>query len=281
MTHVLLAKSKGHEGGQDAVSLLDHTKAVLAAAHAILDEVEPFLPEDLAKQEHDLRKLVLAGAVLHDLGKANSIFRGKLLPPDEQIPRIPRHQRQPLRHEGISALIVSGYVKAAEEFSDHLATDLLGEFENPGKARWMLAWLIGGHHLQMHHAEDDSAGIVRISGIGSDCIRFHGTLLEKEWLREFPEVLSMAPCIPDFIIPTDIGDGDDHHAALMDNFAWESEEQTESLSPKDLRLLAFAKALLIAADVAGSALWDGRGDEITRLTEGVRSHWGISMGKRT
>ena len=268
MTHVLLAKSKGHEDGQDAVSLLDHTKAVLAAARAILAEVEKFLPEELARR--DLRRLVLAGAVLHDLGKANSIFRGKLLPPNEQFPRIPRHQRQPLRHEGLSALIVSGYAKAAERFSDHLATELLGKCENPDKARWMLAWLVGGHHLQMHHAEDDSAGIVRISGIGSDCIRFRGDLLEREWQGEFLKVLRNPPCIPDFIISTDIGDGDDHHAALMDNFAWESEEQAESLSPEDLRLLAYAKALLIAADVAGSALWDGRGNEITRLTEGVR-----------
>ena len=268
MTDVLLAKSQREENGQQAVSLLDHTKAVLAAARAILDEVEEFLPEELAKS--DLRKLVLAGAVLHDLGKANSIFQGKLLPRREEFPKIPWNQRQPLRHEGLSALIVAGYVKPAEEFSDQLATELLGECENPERARWMLTWLVGGHHLQMHHAEDDSAGLVRISGIGSDCIRFHGDLLEKEWQRVFVDVLPKAASVPDFVIPTDIGDGDDHHVALVDNFAWESEEQAESLSPEDVRLLAFAKAILIAADVAGSALWDGRGHEITRLKEGVR-----------
>ena len=79
------------------------------------------------------------------------------------------------------------------------------------------------------------------------------------------------PAIPDFVISTDIGESDCHHAALMDNFAWESEAQSESLSFDDLRLLAFAKAILIAADVAGSALWDGRGDEITRLENGVHA----------
>ena len=268
MTHALLAKSQNKKNGQEEVSLLDHSKAVLAAARTILDEVEGFLPAELARP--DLRELVLAGAALHDLGKANSIFQGKLLPRREEFPKIPWNQRQPLRHEGLSALIIAGYVKAAEEFSDHLATELFSEWENPEKARWMLAWLVGGHHLQMHHAEDDSAGLVRISGIGSDCIRFHGDLLGKEWQRGFPDVLPDALYVPDFVVSTDIGDGDNHHAALMDNFAWESEERAELLPLDDLLLLAFAKAILIAADVAGSALWDGRGDEITRLENGVR-----------
>ena len=35
-------------------------------------------------------------------------------------------------------------------------------------------------------------------------------------------------------------------------------------------LLAFGKAILIAADVAGSALWDGLGDDIARLENGIR-----------
>ena len=266
MNHMLLAKSKSEWNGQDAVSLLDHSKAVLAAARAILDEVEEFLPVELAKS--DLRKLVLAGAVLHDIGKANGIFQGKLHPRREEFPPIPWYQRQPLRHEGLSALIIAGYV--AGEFSDQLATELFSECEDPEKFRWMLAWLVGGHHLQMHHAEDDSAGLVRISGIGSDCIRFHGGLLGEEWQQEFPDVLPDALYVPDFVISTDIGEDDNHHAALMDNFAWESEEEAESLAPDELLLLAFAKATLIAADVAGSALWDGRGDEITRLEKGVR-----------
>ena len=264
---MLLAKSQREENSQEAVSLLDHSKAVLAAAGVVFDEVEEFLPAELSRP--NLRKLVLAGAVLHDLGKANSIFQGKLLPRREEFPKIPWNRRQPLRHEGLSALIIAGY-KDAKEFSDHLSAQLFCEWENPERARWMLAWLVGGHHLQMHHSEDDSSEMVRISGIGSDPIHFHGDLLRKEWQREFSDVFPDALYVPDFVISTDIGDDDDHHAFLMNNFAWESEEQTESLSPDELLLLAFAKAILIAADVVGSALWDGRGDEITRLEKGVR-----------
>ena len=269
MTDILFGKSQREETDQEPVSLLNHTKAVVEAARVILDEVEEFLPSELVRL--DLRRLVHAGAVLHDIGKANSIFQGKLLPRREEFPKIPWNQRQPLRHEGLSALVIAGYDKAAEEFSDHLATELFFEWENPEKARWMLAWLVGGHHLQMHHAEDDSSEMVRISGIGSDPIHFHGDLLRKEWQGEFSDVFPTVPYVPDFVISTDIGDGDDHHAARMSNFAWESEEHAESLSPDELLLLSFAKAILIAADVAGSALWDGRGDEITRLEKGVRA----------
>ena len=271
MKDALLAKSQRRGNGQTTgpVSLLDHSRAVFAAASAILDEVEAFLPVEVDKS--NLRKLVLSGAVLHDFGKANNVFQGKLLPTREEFPRISWGKRQPLRHEGISALIVAGYVNSAEEFSDYLAKELFRGWEDPEKARWMLAWVVGGHHLQMHHAEDDSAGIVRISGIPSDCIRFHGNLLGTQWQQEFADVLCNVPSIPDFVISTDIGEDDNHHAALMDNFAWESEERAESLSSDDLRLLAFAKAILIAADVAGSALWDGGGDEIIRLENGVRA----------
>ena len=267
---MLLAKSQREENGEiiAPTTLLDHSKAVQAAARAILDEVEDFLPSELSRP--NLRKLVLAGAVLHDLGKANSIFQGKLLPRREEFPKIPWNQRQPLRHEGLSALIIAGYVKAAREFSDRLATEVFSEWENPETAQWMLAWLVGGHHLQMHHAEDDSSEMVRISGIGSDPIHFHGDLLKRGWQREFSDLFRDTLYVPDFVISTDIGDDDDHHAFLMDNFAWESEEQTESLSPDELLLLAFAKAILIAADIAGSALWDGGGDEISRLEIGVR-----------
>ena len=266
MTHALLAKSRRVDSGQMEVSLLDHSKAVFTAARAILEEVEGFLPADIRNSK--LRKLVLAGAVLHDLGKANSIFQGKLLPRREGFPKVPWHQRQPLRHEGLSALIVSGYINSAREFSDQLASSLFNEWEDPESGLWMLAWLVGGHHLKMHHTEDETAGLVRISGIGSDCIRFHGDLMCEDWCREFRDILCNAPHIPNFSISTDIGD-DCHHAALMDDFAWESEERAEELSSDDLRLLAFAKAILIAADVAGSALWDGRGDEISRLKNGV------------
>ena len=263
----LLAKSQREEG--QAVSLRDHTRAVVAAAQVILDQVCAFLPASVDPDK--LRQLSLAGAVLHDAGKANSVFQGKMEPLPHGFARVPWNLAQPLRHESISALVVAGYVPAAEEFAEHLRTRLFTEWDDPKQAGWMLAWMIGGHHLQMHHAGDDSAGMVRISGIPQQDIKFCGELLCRDLRDEFATILDDPPAVPDFRISTDIGASDDHHAALLENFAWESEERAESLAPDDVQLLAFAKAILIAADVAGAALWDGRGDEAARLEHGVRA----------
>ena len=270
MMDTLLAKSQRDEGHRSGavVSLRDHTRAVLAATQAILDEVNAYLPANLDKGK--LRELTLAGAVLHDIGKANSIFQGKMLPLPNGFAKIPWNLSQPLRHESISALVVAGYVRAAEGFSEYLREQALAAWDDPEHARWMLAWVIGGHHLQMHHAGDESAGMVRISGIPQQDIGFCGDLMRTELRKEFADILFDPPNLPDFQISTDIGASDDHHAALMENFAWESEERAESLTADDMQLLAFAKAILIAADVAGSALWDGRGNETTRLENGVR-----------
>ena len=270
MIDALLAKSQREEDGRvvEAVSLQEHSQAVLAAADVIFDEVKYFLPD--ATDRSRLQQLIRAGAVLHDLGKANNIFQGKVLPERPEFPKIKWTERQPLRHEGLSALIVAGYINEAREFSEHLEKNLFNDWEDTQKALWMLAWLVGGHHLQMHHAEDDSSGIVRISGIPPDNIRFHGELLGEKWQKTFSEILCEAPYVPDFTISTDITEGDKHHAALVENFSWESEHQAESLAPDDMRLLAFSKALLIAADIAGSALWDGKGDEENRMKNGIR-----------
>ena len=119
MTDTLLAKSRreaGVSGG--AVSLRDHTPAVVAAARVILDEVSGFLP--VSVDQGKLRQLVLAAAVLHDVGKANSIFQGKMEPLPEGFAGIPWSLSQPLRHESISALVVAGYVSAVDRFSEHL-----------------------------------------------------------------------------------------------------------------------------------------------------------------
>lgn len=270
MTHTLLAKSQSTVGDQQvpAVSLRDHTKSVVAATRAILDEVDSFLPAEIDKGK--LRRITLCGAVLHDIGKANSIFLGKMAPLPTGISKVRWDLSQPLRHESISALIAAGYLSGVDGFSQHLRRRVLADWSDPEHANWMLSWVVGGHHLEMHHASDESAGMARIAGIPQQNIEFLGDLLSQELRQEFADVLFDPPALPDFTIVTEIGETDEHHAALMENFAWESEDRAESLTAEDMQLLAFAKAILIAADVAGSALWDGLGDEVTRLESGVR-----------
>ena len=260
MNHILLAKSQREENGHIvdlAVSLLDHSKAVLAAARAILDEVEDFLPAEVDKPE--LRKLVLAGAVLHDLGKANSIFQQK-------IRRELREFNQPLRHEILSALIVAGVAPNCARFSKWLESAFQHQ-ENPARWAWMLSWVVGGHHLKMHHVPDYESGqMAKIIGIPPDNIVFPDNQAQPvidllvSVLREMGASVS-TPHIPSFEISTDL-DGDNCHAMILDNYVYESEDVAEELSPDERLLTAVAKGLVIAADIAGSALWDGKnGDE--------------------
>ena len=276
--HLLLAKSQRRmENGRwtHPVSVLGHSKSVLEAARAILVEIEDFLPPEVDRSK--LRTLATVGGLLHDIGKANDLFQGILSRESSAFPRLGRDQRQPIRHEGLSALIVVGYVDEAREFSDHLASAdgpfrEWGEADEREKALWMLAWVVGGHHLRMHWSENGLVETVRDAGIPPGPIHFHGNYLGEVWQREFADDLCDAPYVPDFSIPTDPRDSDKHHVALMEDFGWESKDRSESLSPEEERLLAFAKAIVIAADAAGSALWKrGTGDEEVRLENGIRT----------
>ena len=258
---MLLAKSQREENGQliEPVSLLDHSKAVLAAARAILDEVENFLPAGVAKP--DLRKLVLAGAVLHDLGKANSIFQRK-------IRRELREFSQPLRHEILSALIVAGVAPDCAGFSKWLESTFQHR-ESPARWVWMLSWIVGGHHLKMHHVADYESGqMAKIMGIPQENIEFPGDQAQPvidllvSVLRE-TGASGSPPHIPSFEISTDPDDYN-YHAVILDNYIYESEDVSEGLLPDERLLTAVAKGLVIATDIAGSALWDGKnGDEIS------------------
>ena len=266
MTHVLLAKSQGQENGQDAVSLLDHSKAVLAAAHVILDEVEEFLPAGLSKS--DLRKLVLAGAALHDLGKANSIFQRKI---QGELSKF----NQPLRHEILSVLIVAGVAPRCTEFSKWLENAFQDQ-ENPSLWVWMLSWVVGGHHLKMHHVADYESGrMAKIMNIPNDNIKFLGNQVQPvidllvDILRATDMSVASVPCIPCFEITTDLDD-DDCHAAILDNYVYESEDIAEKLSPDERLLTAVAKGLVVAADISGSALWSGKNGDDTLPEKAIR-----------
>lgn len=276
--HLLLAKSQRRmENGRwtHPVSVLGHSKSVLEAASAILGEIKDFLPPEVDRSK--LRTLATVAGLLHDIGKANDLFQGILSRESSAFPRLGWDQRQPILHEGLSALIVVGSVDEAREFSDHLASAdgpfrEWGEADEREKALWMLAWVVGGHHLRMHWSENGLVETVRDAGIPPGPIHFHGNFLGEVWQREFADDLCDAPYVPDFSIPTDPRDSDKHHVALMGDFGVESEDRGESLSPEEKRLLAFAKAIVIAADAAGSALWKrDRDDERVRRENGIRT----------
>ena len=244
----LWAKSPEKTTTGSPVSLAEHIGAVYTAAKCILDEISPFLPTKLDKSA--LKELVYTSAILHDIGKANKAFQDMLRGQLGQ-------KQQPLRHEALSALITTGTIKETENFSRWLREQAFSH--RPPEWIWMVAWAAGGHHLKLHHYADHEHGeLARTSSV--DDIEFYGqatsatlAILDTA-LLESGVTVNGRPDLPDFTLSSDVSD-EINHVALIEEFVWESEEIAEQLDEHEKLLLAYAKAIVIAADVAGSALW--------------------------
>ena len=242
----LWAKSQEKKTGR-SVTLAEHIGAVYTAAKCIFDEIAAFLPRELDRSA--LKEIVYASAVLHDIGKANNAFqemlRGRL------------RKNQPLRHEVLSALVITGATEETKDFSDWLCGQAFPH-RSP-EWIWMVAWAAGGHHLKLHHYADYERGaLARVSAV--DDIEFYGkatsdtlAILDAALLETGISV-NGRPNLPDFILSCDTSQ-ETHHVALVDEFVWESEERAEQLDESSRLLLAYAKAIVVAADVAGSAMW--------------------------
>lgn len=242
------AKSPERTAPRHPVSLVEHIGAVYAAAQSIFDEIAPFLPVELDKGA--LKELVYTSAVLHDIGKANKAFqdmlRGELWP-----------KQQPLRHEALSALVTAGATTETADFSRWLAEQAFSH--RPSEWVWMVAWVAGGHHLKLHHYADHERGeLARTSSV--EDIEFYGQATSSTLaildtaLLESGITANGRPDLPDFIISCDVSE-EANHVTLIEEFVWASEERAEQLDESGRLLLAYAKAMVIAADVAGSAFW--------------------------
>ena len=242
----ILAKSEKTTGYP--ISLAKHIDDVYTAAKCIFEEISSFLPVELDKGA--LKELVYVSAVLHDIGKANKAFQDMLRGELGQ-------KQQPLRHEILSALITTGAIKEAEVFSHWLREQAFSH--RPPEWVWMMAWAAGGHHLKLHHYADHEHGeLTRTSSV--DDIEFYGqatsatlAILDTA-LLESGVTVNGRPDLPDFSLSSDISE-ETNHVVLVEEFVWASEERAEQLDESSKLLLAYAKAIVIAADVAGSALW--------------------------
>ncbi len=244
----LWAKSPDRTTTGSPVSLAEHIGAVYTAAKCIFDEISPSLPTELDKEA--LKELVYTAAVLHDIGKANKAFQNMLR-------RNLGQKQEPLRHEVLSALITTGTIKETRNFSRWLCEQAFSH--RMPEWIWMVAWVAGGHHLKLHHYADHESGeLTRTSSV--DDIEFYGqatsttlAILDTA-LLESGVTVKGRPDLPNFTLSCDVSN-EINHVALVEEFVWDSEETAERLDEDNKLLLAYAKAIVIAADVAGSALW--------------------------
>ncbi|MBI1893416.1 MAG: CRISPR-associated helicase Cas3' [Candidatus Rokubacteria bacterium] len=246
----LWAKSKTKRYPVDPPTIENHCKDVHRAAVSLWNSVEcdisAALKTSLDMLRRELRLLFILAAFLHDIGKANSSF--------QSLVHGDRKKRQPVRHEILSALLVSG-----SQFLGQWLRSALTEQEVLA-----VAWAVGGHHLQMWQQTelDRENPLLRIAGADKTFTIYLGhpeiaSLLVsvKEWLGNEGRLLSTPPSFQHRTYTTKENRTDSIkpllRALVKDSgrlwSIWRSDWQFVSR-------LAILKSLLIAADVSGSAL---------------------------
>ena len=248
----LLAKSPiNHSIIKPWESLVGHTRQVLNATKKIIASLRYF---NIFRNQQCFELLALIGAILHDLGKATNIFQGMLLRKKAFCNKI-----HPIRHEILSALLIA-------QLNSPLKDWVQKAFAGYGQHFiWMLSWVAGGHHLKLHldkpfhiHTKETDR-LVRVQGTPKEFI-FWGSHPDVK------ELLTMAACftcqkievpeLQDVIIPlAEVDDLDAQNLkTIVEDYVYDSSNLVVQLSADEKVSLALAKAVLIAADVAGSAL---------------------------
>lgn len=174
----------------------------------------------------------LRGAFLHDLGKASHQFQRLV----RQGPNPP----QALRHEWISLLILLHF--------EQLDRWLFSEGGDLVRRAALFAAI--GHHLQI---PDGSAFSQRAGSGDSRITVMTGHPDMTDLLKRASDRLNLRSPVPDLTdLTIDLLDDD----PLSETRPWllEANRWWENASPDDSRFVALVKALVIAADLAGSSL---------------------------
>jgi CRISPR-associated endonuclease/helicase Cas3 len=246
----LWAKSRARSADEDPPTVAQHCQEVCAAMTVIWDALEDdlscALQIELASLRRELRILCLVSALLHDIGKASSAFQSMV--------RRQLKKRQPARHEILSAIIISDHM-----FLQPWLAKALGAWRV-----WAIAWASGGHHLELRAKTeiDREDPLLRIAG-AEKCITLrlsHGDIRSVlESVRAVLRTEGTDPGEPPkFSDVTFSADEDEpnsmapliHRLVKESRRVWKEKRQDFHLC----RSLAVLKAMMIAADVAGSAL---------------------------
>lgn len=214
--------------------LTGHTAMVVAAAEELLEararESLVAVGLDPAEFEQRLRQVVRLAAFAHDLGKCSDHF--------QQMVRRERNQPQLMRHEALSLWLCWPGQPLADWLRQAVATD----------EDYVTALLAAvGHHRKFAAravAADDS-------GAGSEIRLLVDHADFAQTLTNAKRSLSIAADQPAFDEPIAIlASRRDRPRRRLRSWELESEEIARRGEP----FLAVAKALVLAADVAGSAL---------------------------
>jgi len=240
----LLAKSWDENRFDDPpthAKLLPHLRAVAAAGDSIMATVGKTIISNLELDETlwlpRLRQGLHTACLLHDIGKANDAFqnmvRGKLDP-----------SRQPIRHELISMFLME------EAPIQSWIRDQLEEFGGTETTHLFNAVIgaVVGHHVKMDQEWKKASLAIKSGGCGTEVnvLSNHPDLqqLFGDIGAQEPKVIPLVEGSPDSIFD------------LKGPFLYRSIKWQKFLlrNREWFRFAAALKALLVAADVAGSAL---------------------------
>jgi CRISPR-associated endonuclease/helicase Cas3 len=222
--HLLAKSTATPDQPQDHESLDGHILDVLGAARTLLQVIGQQCLDSLALPSawfDVLEPAVARGALLHDLGKANDQFQ-RMVRGNKPI--------QALRHEWISLDML---LQCSELDRWLFPTD------HP-LIRHAAVCAVVGHHLKPADVRDGS-GQARIRVLAGHPDVAH--LLKKTELAEPPPVIS------DYDI-----DLTDSPRQRINSWIREAHRWWRELSPEPERVVALVKGLVIAADLAASAL---------------------------
>lgn len=230
----LLAKSSETPDAPHGAELLrGHTAYVVEAAKQLLTHRADDALRALGLSESlraRLERWVLAAAFVHDLGKCSAHF--------QETVRRRRDVAQLVRHEACSLYLTW----PGQPLGDWLAP----AFENERDHRFAVIAAAGHHRKFWHRAiahKDDGAGT---------------TLTLWTSHEDFRSTLELGAKALSLLEPPTLSDITLEHrrSSAVEAFFQRCEDEVEDLAPTDEEraLLAVAKALVLDADVAGSAL---------------------------
>ncbi len=229
----LLAKSsQTPDAPRWAEALSGHTGNVLASAQALLDETADTqlsaigLPRAIWKER--FCRAVLLAAFCHDLGKANDQFQNMV--------RKNRRQKQAIRHEALSFLIIQ-----ETPLKEWLSKGLT----EPEDLSFLL-WAVAGHHRKFPPDEPAAGTGIRISLLLEHADFQRSLSVGAKWLS-----LDVPPTLTNLTWQL-VGPTSPHQ--LLRQARRRAAAFWASCDNDNRRFLAAMKACLIAADVAGSAL---------------------------
>jgi CRISPR-associated endonuclease/helicase Cas3 len=252
----LLAKSyQGSTSGVEVPAcarLLPHLRAVERAGESIVEIAGELVLQQLALPKNPwlsrLRRAVRVGSLCHDLGKANDGFqrmvRGQLDP-----------KRQPVRHELLSALLLTDKNNPIREW----ALRLLSEEGDDQDAEMLLDCVIGA--VGGHHTKLDEEWRIAALALRGGCGRALEAILDHSDLKPLFGELACSG------IKLSLIDGERTYLGLQHlPFTMGSNRWRQSLKndPEWWRFAAAVKALVVAADVAGSAMLPEKGRVVIR-----------------